>query len=234
MSTGESNEQVPAQAGAESAAPRTVLFDFDGVLFRGDAFSVYVRERYAGSIIRRLLLLPALPWLLLTWPISWRIPVRTLVHVALLGVSDRRYSESARAFAAALVRRPGQFHRDALQVLRRHQADGDRVIVVTGCEARVVRGILDELGLHDVEALASEFRAGLLGMRVKLHNIGRRKVQKLKAAGIESWALAYSDSFVDIPMLKPAGQAVLVNGTPKLCKRMEKALGRTVARVDWY
>jgi phosphatidylglycerophosphatase C len=35
-------------------------------------------------------------------------------------------------------------------------------------------------------------------------------------------------------MLKPAAEAVLVNGTPRLCKKMEKALGRAVTRVAWY
>ncbi len=226
--------EASTEVGATPCGPRTVLFDFDGVIFRGDAFSVFVRERYAGTFFRRLLLLPALPWMLLTWPISWRIPVRTLVHVALLGFSDKRYAATARAFGANLVRRPNQFHRDALQALRRHQAEGDRVVVVTGCELHVVTSILTELGLPDVEVLASEFRPGLLGMRVKLHNIGRRKVQKLHAAGIKEWHLAYSDSFADIPMLKPAAEAVLVNGTPKLCKKIERALGRTVSRVDWY
>jgi len=37
-----------------------------------------------------------------------------------------------------------------------------------------------------------------------------------------------------MPMLKPAGEAVLVNGTPKLCKKVEKALGKAVTRVAWY
>jgi phosphatidylglycerophosphatase C len=38
----------------------------------------------------------------------------------------------------------------------------------------------------------------------------------------------------DIAMLKQAHEAVLVNGSPKLCKRVERALGRPVTRVEWY
>jgi phosphatidylglycerophosphatase C len=45
--------------------------------------------------------------------------------------------------------------------------------------------------------------------------------------------VAYSDSSQDLPMLARAGEAVLVNATPKLCKRVEKALGRSVTRVEW-
>jgi phosphatidylglycerophosphatase C len=234
MFTGEEDKTLPATAGAEAVAPRVVLFDFDGVLFQGDSFRQFIRERYARSPLRKLLALTTLPWLLVAWPISWRLAVRTLVHVGLLGVGERRYAAEAQAFAAALVRRPKQFYRDGLHALRRHQAAGDRVIVVTGCERTVVQGILDELGLEGLEVLASEFRPGLLGMRVKFHNVGRRKLEKLTAHGVGAWHLAYSDSLADIPMLKGAAEAVLVNGTPKACKRLEKVVGRTVTRVEWF
>ena len=234
MFTGEEDKDLPATAGAEAMAPRVVLFDFDGVLFQGDSFRVFITERYARSPLRKLLAVANLPWLLPMWPISWQVVVRTLVNIGLLGVGERRYAAEAQAFAAALVRRPKQFYRDGLQALRRHQAAGDRVIVVTGCERTVVQGILDQLGLEGLEVLASEFRPGLLGMRVKFHNVGRRKLERLAAHGVTAWQLAYSDSLADIPMLKGAGEAVLVNGTPKMCKRLEKVLGRTVTRVEWF
>jgi phosphatidylglycerophosphatase C len=35
-------------------------------------------------------------------------------------------------------------------------------------------------------------------------------------------------------MLKPAAEVVLVNGTPTLCRKVEKALGRAISRVDWF
>jgi phosphatidylglycerophosphatase C len=223
------------EAGATDAdVSRVVLFDFDGVLIHGDAFGLFMRDRYRRSLLRKLLVLPTLPWLLLGWPISWRIPVRTLVHICLLGVSEARYAAAARVFAAQLVRRPKLFCRDGVLALRRHQAAGDRVIVVTGCEHALVTGILDELGLSDLEVLASQLRPGAIGMRIKLHNVGKRKLQTLAAHGLHAWRRAYSDSSQDIPMLRPAGEAVLVNGTPKLCMKIERALGRSVTRVDWF
>lgn len=218
----------------DADASRVVLFDFDGVLIHGDAFGLFMRDRYRRSLLRKLLVLPTLPWLLLGWPISWRIPVRTLVHICLLGVSEARYAAAARIFAAQLVRRPKLFCRDGLLALRRHQAAGDRVIVVTGCEHTLVTGILAELGLTDLDVLASRLRPGALGMRIQLHNVGKRKLQTLAAHGLQAWRRAYSDSAQDIPMLKPAAEAVLVNGTPKLCMKIEKALGRSVTRVDWF
>lgn len=212
---------------------RVVLFDFDGVLIHGDAFYLFMRERYRNSLWRRLLALLCAPLLLLQLPFSRRLPLRTLVRVALLGLGEKRYQAAAGAFAASLVHRPRLFCRDGLQALRRHQAAGDRVIVVTGCEHALVSGILQQLGLTNLEVLASRLRRGWFGMRPHWHNVGRRKVQLLAQHGLTAWQVAYGDSMYDAAMLKLASEAVLVNGTPALCKKIEKALGRTVTRVEW-
>jgi phosphatidylglycerophosphatase C len=232
MFTGESIHS-PAQAGDDASTSRTVLFDFDGVLFQGDAFELFIRHRY-GSPMHKLLAALTMPWWLLCGVFSRRLAERALTHVALCGLSAQRYQIAAEAFADQLVRRPRQFYRDGLNALRRHLAEGDEVIVVTGCEHILVTRLLTQLGLTNLTIFASQLKPGLFGMRVHVHNVGRRKVQNLAAKGVQSWRLAYSDSFQDLPMLKQAGEAVLVNGTPRLCKRMEKAMGRAVTRVAWY
>ncbi|WP_449429647.1 HAD family hydrolase [Rhodanobacter umsongensis] len=219
---------------AGTVGQRVVLFDFDGVLIHGDAFYLFMRERYRRAPWRGLLALLCIPLLLLQLPFSRRLPVRTLVRIALLGLGEQRYQAAANAFAATLVQRSRQFCRDGLQTLRRHQAAGDRVIVVTGCEHALVSGILQQLGLANLEVLASQLRRGWLGMRPRWHNVGRRKVEKLAQHGLTAWQVAYGDSIYDAPMLKLAAEAVLVNGTPTLCKKIEKALGRAVTRVEWF
>ncbi|MEP7185525.1 MAG: HAD-IB family phosphatase [Rhodanobacter sp.] len=219
---------------AEPELQRVVLFDFDGVLIRGDAFYLFMRERYRRSLWRRLLALLSLPLLLLQLPFSRRWPMHTLVRIALLGLGERGYQVAATAFAAFLARRPKQFCRDGLQALRQHQAQGDRVIVVTGCEDTLVSCILQQLGLVDLEVLASQLSSGWSGIRLRLHNVGRRKVESLAQHGLDAWQVAYGDSMYDAAMLKVATEAVLVNGTPTLCKKMEKALGRAVTRVEWF
>jgi phosphatidylglycerophosphatase C len=219
--------------GAASGVRRTVLFDFDGVLVRGDVFSMFMRDRYARVRWRKGLVLLLGPLLLLVLPFSRRRALRALVSLGLLGLDEARYRELATAFAATLVRQPGHFCRDGLRALRRHQAAGDRIVIVTGCEDAVVRGALGELGLADLEVLASRLRPGRFGMRPDWHNVGKRKVESLTRHGIEAWHVAYGDSLHDLPMLALAAEAVLVNATPKLCKRVEKALGRSVTRVEW-
>ena len=218
----------------EAAGPRVVLFDFDGVLIHGDAFYLFMRERYKCAPWRVLLALLCSPLLLLQLLFSRRLPLRTLVRIALLGLGEKRYQAAATAFAGTLVQRSRQFCRDGLQALRRHQAAGDRVIVVTGCEHALVSGILQQLGLTQLEVLASQLRRGWFGMRPAWHNVGRRKIESLAKHGLTTWQVAYGDSIYDAPMLKLATEAVLVNGTPTLCKKVEKALGRAVTRAEWF
>ncbi|GGY28126.1 hypothetical protein GCM10008098_21540 [Rhodanobacter panaciterrae] len=226
--------EASVEAADVAALPRVVLFDFDGVLIHGDAFYLFIRERYRRSWWRTLLALLSTPLLLLQLPFSRRLPVRVLVRIALFGLGERSYQAAAKAFAASLARRSRQFCRDGLQALRRHQVQGDRVIVVTGCEHTLVSGILQQLGLTDLEILASQLRPGWLGMRPLRHNVGRRKVKTLAEHGVTAWQVAYGDSMFDVAMLKPATEAVLVNGTPALCKKVEKALGRAITRVEWF
>jgi phosphatidylglycerophosphatase C len=222
------------EQGSAETARRVVLFDFDGVLIRGDTFAMFMRNRYARTRWRKSLVLLLSPWFLLVLPFSRRRVLRSLVHLGLLGLDEARYRDLAQAFAAGLVRQPGRFCREGLSALRRHQAAGDRIVIVTGCEESLVRGVLAELGITNVEVFASRLRPGRLGMRSDWHNIGRRKVELLARHGIEAWQVAYSDSSQDLPMLALAAEAVLVNATPKLCKRVEKALGRSVTRAEWF
>ncbi|HEX5488633.1 MAG TPA: haloacid dehalogenase-like hydrolase [Rhodanobacteraceae bacterium] len=219
--------------GAASGLRRTVLFDFDGVLVRGDAFGLLMRDHYSRQWWRRGLVVLAAPWLLLVLPFSRRRALRALVRLGLVGVSEARYRELAQSFAGALARQPGRFCREGLRALRQHQIAGDRIVVVTGCEESLVRGVLGELGVADVEVLASRLRAGRFGMRPDWHNVGPRKVELLARHGIDACHVAYSDSRHDLPILALAADAVLVNAAPKLCKRVEKALGRSVIRAEW-
>lgn len=232
-------------ASLESAVPpgtaegrqRLVLFDFDGVLMRGDAYTRFVRSRLRRSWWRLSIALVAVPLLLpLTGIRSLRMPVAgVFVRIGLLGVGAARYREMARAFAAELVQRPRIFIRDGIAAMRRHVVDGDRVVIVTGCEETLARAIFEAIGLHDLEIIASRLREGRLGMRKDVHNIGARKPVQIAAHGLaETWDIAYSDSSRDIPMLRAAREAVLVNAGPQTVKRVEAALGRTVRRVDWF
>ncbi len=225
---------VAASGDVHAPAQSVVLFDFDGVLLHGDAFHLFLRQRYARAPWRVLLVLLCVPALLAQALVSRLVAGRLLSRIALLGVRERRFQKLTDAFAAQLVRRSRACCRDGLRALRRHLAAGERVLVVTGCEYRLASAIFRELGMADVEVLGTQWRGSWFGMRLTWHNVGVRKVQLLARHGLSAWQVAYSDSLHDLPMLKAAVEPVLVNGTPTRCKKLEKLLGRPVTRVAWH
>ena len=84
------------------------------------------------------------------------------------------------------------------------------------------------------ELVASRLKPGWFGLRSDVHCFGVRKPRELASHGYTPpWAVAYTDSAADAPMLREADDAVLVNGTPQTCRALERALGRSVRRVEW-
>ncbi|MCE5233533.1 MAG: haloacid dehalogenase-like hydrolase [Mizugakiibacter sp.] len=230
-------EADAASAGAERAdARRVVLFDFDGVLVRGDSYEMFLRERFARARWRLLPLLPLLPFvpLLLRTVRGKMWLARACTRLATLGCSEARFRAQADAFGRALARRPRAFLREGVTALRRHLAAGDRVLIVSATEETLLGAILDELGLDAVERIGTRVRAGLFGIRAVPHNYGATKLRSLAERGIVPvWAAAYSDSLADLPMLAGAERAVLVNPSPRALVRFGRSLGERVQVAYW-
>lgn len=216
--------------------PRVALFDFDGVLVHGDLFASFLRQRLRRQFWRLLLALPVSPLLLLGMLLP---PTRTwvtafFIRLGLIGSSVDALRRQLERLARDQGRRPGAVMRDGVLALRRHLASGDRVLIVTGCEETMVRALMAEIALDEVDVVGSRLASGWLGARLVWHNVGRRKLEALARAGVVApWAIAYSDSSRDTPMLKAAAQPVLVNAGTRLCRLMERRLGRPLQRVEW-
>ncbi|HEY4293779.1 haloacid dehalogenase-like hydrolase [Luteibacter sp.] len=217
---------------------RVVLFDFDGVIVRHQTLELFVRERLSGMGRWRVLLaLPLVPFvpLLIGSAAGNRFLGRVFLRVVTFGRSEAGCRRLMNAFGRAYARRPGVFCRDAVATLRRHVHTGDRVVIVTGNDKQMVESMLDEVNLGGCELMASQTRAGLFGMRFVSHNVHHAKVRTLDRAGIpRPWTIAYGDSLSDIPMLKAADAARLVNPTAKTLKKASRLLGDKLEVLYWY
>ncbi len=215
--------------------PRAVLFDFDGVLVRGDSFRLFLRMRVRHQPWRAMLLLILLPAAPLALYRAGRLVLsRWFVRVLLLGTSMPRYQALAESHARVLATRRGLFVRDAVSALRRHLLRGDRVVVVTGCEEHLARALLQAVRLDGVELVGSRLGAARFGVALVVHNVGQEKTGQLSAWGVEPpYACVYSDSAADIPVLLLAERAVLVNPNPDLRERLRSLLGEPYAEVEW-
>jgi phosphatidylglycerophosphatase C len=219
-------------------ARRVVLFDFDGVIVRHQTLELFFRERLSGVGRWRLLLalplLPFIPFLIGTVSGS-RLLGRVFLRVVTFGRREATYRRQVAAYARSYARKPGVFLRDAVATLRRHVDAGDRVIIISGNDLTMVEAILDEVNLAGYELIASQTRGGLFGVHFTRHNVDSVKVATLDRAGIaRPWAIAYSDSLSDLPMLRAADEAKLVNPSPKAGKKAGRVLGSKLEVLFWY
>lgn len=209
----------------------TVVFDFDGVLLRGDAFGLFMRRRvFSGVRLPLGLLLAVLLAPMIAVPAYRPRAAWMMSRIGLAGRSAEQLRAELRRFGAELGADPGRIIPAGLRKVRAHLDAGDRVVVVTGCEHTLARAVLDAIGLAEVDLVASHIR----GPKLIVHNYGATKIMQLAAHGVRPpWRVAYSDSLSDLPILAAAEQAVLVNANPRQAARARRLLGSRLSTVSW-
>lgn len=191
-----------------------VLFDFDGTLVRGDCAAAYLRARLTDSTWRKLVagltwpfLRPGFAW----WRSAW-LPASFYTWLATVGRTAESLEEAREDFLQdCALRRDALLIAPAVARLRAHVAAGDRVVIVTGAEAELARGLWRALGGPDVELVGSTVRAAFGGYVGVEHTIGPRKLAALARCGINPpFAAVYTDSALDLPLLCETARPVLV------------------------
>ncbi|HEV7211842.1 MAG TPA: HAD family hydrolase [Blastococcus sp.] len=209
----------------------TAVFDLDKVILGGDASTLFLHGRLRQSPRRLLPLLVAAPLLL---PGSLTPQLRPLAARAMTRLAIGRRADVggvAAAYRSALAVKPEAAIADAIARLRAHLADGERVVVATGCEETPARGFLTAVGLGDVDVVGSTGR--LWPPRVR-RAMGESKVTRLIERGYPPpWTAAYSDSPSDLPLFAGTPRPVLVNADPEAVQRVARTLGRRPETVTW-
>lgn len=214
-----------------------VVFDFDLTLTRWETASRFFKQLLRRQPWRWAVVGLALPVLLPLFlvPATRRLPVRFAVWVATFGRSRAGMEALAQAHADALFAEGDTlFLPEALHFLRQHLADGDRVVIATGCWEPLARALLQRGGLRQVPLVASTLRPFLGGWVSEDYCLGENKVPMLAARGFPPpWAWAYTDHHMDVPILRHSQQWRLISPAPKCQKRIEQALGRPASVLAW-
>jgi phosphatidylglycerophosphatase C len=211
----------------------TVVFDLDKVLLGGDASTLFLRGRFRQHRARTLALLLATPVFLVGAAVPYLRPLiaRLMTRLAVGGSPETDVDDVAAAYRSALQIQPEAAVADAVARVRRHQAEGEPVVVATGCEETLARGFLAAVGLGDLEVVGST--GSLWPPRVR-RAMGEGKVEMLTDRGYPPpWTAAYSDAPTDLPLFAGTPRPVLVNGDDKAAVRIARTLGRPPERVTW-
>jgi phosphatidylglycerophosphatase C len=211
----------------------TVVFDLDKVLLAGDASTLFLSGRLRQSPRRLVPLLLAAPVLLpgAALPRSRPLSARLMTRIEIGSPVGSDVDAVAAAYREALARKPEAAVADAIACVRRHQRNGNRVVVATACEETLARGFLAAVGLGDLDVVGSTGR--LWPPRVRWA-MGESKVVMLTERGYPPpWAVVYSDSASDLPLFAGTARPVLVNGGEQAGRRVERTLGRRPETVTW-
>lgn len=199
--------------------PRTdapvVVFDFDHTLYDGDSGShlfAWLIRRNPLRVLAALLATPVLGPMVAFLP-TRRHGISGYVWIGSFGL--HRVREFDR-----VIDRYVATHRDeiarrllpaALEVLARHRADGDRVVVATGAPPELARAILGFVAHEDVPVIGTAVgpRWGAVVATRHCHN--EEKMRMLRERGYGDIEVAYSDSTADLPLLRAARRPVVVN-----------------------
>jgi len=208
--------------------PKTVIFDLDRTLINCHSFagllnSLLLRDwwRVGGVVAASPLLLPlwAAPRLrpAALWGLLW---------CATVGLSEKEFASLVVAHARRLAG-GSAVYRDGLNTLLAHQRCGDRVVIVTGSSSDLAAAFCEAIGLEDVRVVGSTLRSRAGGWVVEDHCVGGHKVKMLTAAGVTPpWAVVYTDSASDLPLLRLAERRRVVNARPAALRAVQRALGR--------
>lgn len=217
-----------------TSRPKTVVFDFDGVLVAHDSTGELIRRRLMARPARALAALPALLLLPLGRfsPAVHRAASRYLIWLSGLERAEA-VEENVRVFGRSLAHRPGWPVEDAIDAVRAHVDAGDRVLVASASLEGCVRAYLDEVGLGEVRVLGSQLASS--GRRV-VHMYHAEKVRGAERIGWATpWDRVYSDSIRDAPMFAAARHVTLVNSGDRTVARVVQKVGAGVVvdRVRW-
>jgi phosphatidylglycerophosphatase C len=215
-----------------------VVFDFDHTLYHGDSGSHLFRwliERAWWRVALAMLVSPVFAPMI-AWLPTRRMGISAFVWVGTVGLHRRRDLD-------ALIDRYVEGHIDilksrllpaALEVLHRHRADGDRVLVATGAPPELARAILAFAAHEDVPVIGTLVGPRLGAVGAIRHCHSGMKVRMIREAGYtQPIAIAYSDSTADLPLLQAALVPVVVNPKPDAVAVFRRALPAGTPILNW-
>jgi HAD superfamily hydrolase (TIGR01490 family) len=208
---------------------RMAVFDIDGTLVTGPG----TEKRFWLRLLREGMQGPPqlLAWCRFAWREYPRAGTGTLrrnkAYLAGLEV-ERVAALAATGFTGALAR---AWYPPCLARLRHHQAQGDRVVLMSGTPDFVARAIAAALGVdHAIGTLCANQDGRFSAAAPVSHPFGQRKAELLEQL-CTNWqaasadVIAYGDSIHDLPLLERAGVAVAV--------RPDRRLDRAARERGW-
>ena len=223
---------------AADASASLVVFDFDHTLYHGDSgshlFKWLIRRSWWRTLLA-VLISPVFAPLIAFLP-TRRVGIGAFVWAGTVGFHRRRDLDALidRYVATHTAEIEQRLLPIALAVLHRHREQGDRVVIATGAPPELARAILAFVAHEDVPVVGTLVGPRLGGIGATRHCHHEMKMTMLRDAGYTGpIAIAYSDSSVDLPLLKAALKPVVVNPKAAQVALFERTLPAGTPILNW-
>lgn len=213
------------QVDAAEEPPRAsavAVFDLDGTLVEAQTQLLLIRFlRRAGRVSRRFLM-GAIIWFMAyrSGLVKATARSRRKGATVLEGLGEHEVRELMGRFAERELL-PRLFP-PALAALQEHQAEGDRVVIVSAALEPLVEALCERLGVADFAGASCEVVAGhYTGRMCGAIPYGEEKAQVARRL-LQEWGadpadcFAYADHETDLPLLLTVGHPVAVRPRPAL------------------
>ena len=211
----------------------TVVYDMDGTLFRGDCGAAFIKQRIKGSIWRLLLAIVIAPLAVPMMHIATfrKIGVSAYLWTASVGAGEIAYSKALDDFIAQYRLKPIP---NVLAQCRKDITEGLTVVIATGAGLELTTAFMKQLDLFEhVHLVTSQSRRFLGGMISSVQCNGETKLQELiKHGHPPPYLRVYSDSAMDLPILRSTNTAYLVNYRESDQQFLSKILDKKLHLID--
>lgn len=213
--------------------PDIVVYDMDGTLFRGDCGGAFITQQIKGNFLRLLLAIVIAPiaFPMLHIPSLRKIGVSAFLWIASVGIDEAAYSEILGQFINKYRIKPIDA---VLSECRKDIAEGRKVVIATGAGREMTKAFMQRLDLLEhVHLVTSQSKRFFGGMISAVQCNGETKLEELiKHGHPPPYLRVYSDSAMDLPILRSTNKAYLVNYREKDRQFLSKLLDKNLHLID--
>lgn len=216
-----------------------ILFDFDKTIINKDTGAEYMKFMVQRNPIRFVLCFFALPYTLpfLILNKTKFIGFSVLLWLVTCGMSPKKVAKLRKRFINSYLENNATvIYKNAIDKLISHTQNNDTVVIVSGASEWMVKRIIAKLCIPKLEVACSEETRLAGGMVSKFHCYSTNKVERIKMRyNLEEYEtiIGYSDSSIDIPLLRLCNQQIIVNPRPYCSTKLTKSFEKSMKIVKW-
>jgi phosphatidylglycerophosphatase C len=217
---------------------RLIVFDFDNTLYAGDSGTQLITWLLRRNWWRMLAATLAAPVIAPLWlgASARRLAISTYLWIGTVGARHGEMTHVVDRYVAAadVAALRSRLRPQGMDAVAGYRRPGDQVVVLTGAPRELVQTILASDAGDPVCVVGSTSRGFMGGLVIDRHCYGVHKLTMLHAAGhTVQPATAYSDSPIDLPLLRRAAKPILVNPSAFRVALFRRILGADVEIQYW-